>query len=221
MKTAFKKRICLSMFCCNRICPTCTLRYGIVDTMIGDGVCQAEWFYNVKCCFDSGDCDDPVAIQCPTCKHEHRHWLGDGFCDSELYAAREECCYDMVDCLDCEVMVLSKGDSTRRTCFGFQRVRMLYPGDFAKMCPVCPKTLKELPIQTCSKIGDGHCDMRLFNADNCFDAYDCGCASCPRYQHLLGKSKTGQILQCLNYEMHRRWCLQPGAQCQGMLFRHW
>ena len=178
------------------VCPTCKQRLGIVLHLLGDGVCHPSQFYNAACCFDAGDCDDPMLSTCPTCKHRWIDWISDGLCDPEIYEFGIDCCWDGGDCHACRLgttrlnregshrMVTCKDQNPANSFNTDPAISLYFPLDeINHSCHTCPQFDKDRGA--CPFIGDGSCDYEEYNFQSCFDGGDCGCPRCSTF-HLLG-----------------------------------
>ncbi len=147
--------------------------------LLGDGVCQPELFYNMACCFDVGDCDGTISSRCNTCKHANIAWLGDGYCDKDLYFAGVNCCWDLGDCALCGPSITSNpimlDSRTFVSCLDpiQQKVAVYFTYHF--QCETC---LSLMDREQCKLLGDTNCHKELLNADSCFDGGDCWCPLC-------------------------------------------
>ncbi len=176
----------------NRICPTCGKEHGIVQSLLGDGHCQPEWFYNMACCFDAGDCDLTISGLCNTCQHPKVAWLGDGYCDIDLFSVGIDCCWDLDDCQHCSPDVFvgkepislhqTFGSQAMSACNDVDNIGSVYTNSVSReflrsqVCVVCPSVGGD-KIK-CERLGDGICHQELLNAASCFDLGDCWCQFC-------------------------------------------
>ncbi len=146
----------------------------------------------MACCFDVGDCEAPINLKCNTCQHPKVAWIGDGYCDKELYEEGIKCCWDLDDCLNCKRLVIASiprfGPQSLSSCqdpsqIAFSSISLGFLFDKIIQCDVCPTLLNE---DKCALLGNGNCDQNLMNQNSCFDVGDCWwCPKCRNdYQNI-------------------------------------
>ncbi len=217
------------------ICPTCLKRSPVIQQLLlGDGVCQADAFFNMACCFDAGDCSETgVNGRCNTCQHPNANWIGDGYCDKYLYQEGAGCCWDLDDCRLCEPTVSDRILLNEYTedmslsrevslCKLIDTVDAI-DNNNADNCPTCPWL-----NATCSQLGDGLCHVEFMSIQSCFDLGDCSwCQTCPDNDNNLRLGMTIVIITSMylglyyvSFLQSRRWSLRYCNADRGLLFRH-
>ncbi len=153
-------------------------------------------FYSMACCFDAGDCNEPVLSHCSTCSHQNKKWIGDGICDPDLYDFGIDCCWDGGDCHLCRPKLYEHNNWKLVACDDINKyltvsdavMSLFFPWlrNDNLNCTTCPTF--DIDRGDCTMIGNGVCDQNEFNIRSCFDGGDCGCPRCQQQYSQLGMS---------------------------------
>ncbi len=138
--------------------------------------------------------------KCNTCKHPMASsWIGDGYCDQDIYNEGISCCWDLDDCRFCSPQVAigkSRGTRPRHLSKAVALCLDLYAlsPSMASMkefaCKTCPSFLNE---ERCGLLGDGTCHEEFMSVNSCFDLGDCWCQLCKGNDRNLRLGKTQKV----------------------------